>query len=81
MDLNSKQKSLCQLATTKLLPQGDKEKGKTKKMTKTRLGLMPQSSGSQFIQPCGPLILSLMVTTATTQEEGFVRDAKELKLN
>ena len=40
MSLNSKQKSLCQLATTELLPQGDKQKGKTKKMTKTRLVLM-----------------------------------------
>jgi len=27
MSLNSKQKSLCQLATTELLPQGNKEKG------------------------------------------------------
>jgi len=41
MSLNSKQKSLFQLATTELLPQGHKKKGKTKKMTKARLGLMP----------------------------------------
>jgi len=40
MSLNSKQKSLCQLATTELLLQGDKEKCNTKKMTKTRLGLV-----------------------------------------
>jgi len=40
MSLNSKQKSLVQLATTELLPQGDK-KGSTKKMIKARLGLMP----------------------------------------
>jgi len=40
MSLNSKQKSLCQLATTELLPQGDKQKGNIKKMTKTRLVLM-----------------------------------------
>jgi len=40
MSLNSKQKSLCQLATTELLPQGNKEKGNTKKMTKARLDLM-----------------------------------------
>jgi len=38
MNLNSKQTSLCQLETTELLPQGDKEK---KIMTKERLGLMP----------------------------------------
>jgi len=41
MSLNSKQKSLCQLATTVLLPQGDKEKGNTKKIAKARLNLMP----------------------------------------
>jgi len=41
MSLNNKQKSLCQLATTELLFQGDKEKGNTKNMTKARLGLMP----------------------------------------
>jgi len=29
MSLNSKQKSLRQLATTELLPQGDKEEGNT----------------------------------------------------
>jgi len=40
MSLSSKQKSLCQLATTELLPQVDKEKGNTGKMTKARLGLM-----------------------------------------
>jgi len=40
MSFNSKQKSLCQLATTELLPQGNKEKGITKKMTKARLDLM-----------------------------------------
>ena len=44
MSLNSKQEPLCQLATTELLPQGDKEKGNTKKITKTLLGLMPYSS-------------------------------------
>jgi len=42
MSLNSK-KSICQLATTDLLP---KETKKREKMTKARLGLMPQSSGS-----------------------------------
>jgi len=41
MSLNSKQQSLCQLATTELLPQRDKEMGTTKKMTKARMGLMP----------------------------------------
>jgi len=46
MSLNSKQKSLCQLATTELVSQGDKETGNTKKMTKARLGLMPQISHS-----------------------------------
>ena len=46
MSLNSKQESLCQLATTKLLSQGDKGKDNTKKMTKARLGLMHWSSGS-----------------------------------
>jgi len=40
MSLNSKQKPLCQLADTELLPQGDKEKSNTEKMTKARLGLM-----------------------------------------
>jgi len=44
MSLNRKQKSLCQLATEKLLPQGNKEKDNTKKMTKARLGLMPWTS-------------------------------------
>jgi len=44
MSLNSKQEPLCQLATTELLPQGDKEKGNTKKITKSLLGLMPYSS-------------------------------------
>jgi len=39
MSLNTKQKSLCQLASTELLPQGDKETGDTKKMTKERLDL------------------------------------------
>jgi len=29
MSLNSKQKSLCQLTTTELLHQGDKEEGNT----------------------------------------------------
>jgi len=43
MSLNSKQKSICQLATTDLL---HKETKKREKMTKARLGLMPQSSGS-----------------------------------
>jgi len=41
ISLNSKQKSLCQLANTELLSQADKEKDNTKKMTKARLGLMP----------------------------------------
>jgi len=41
MSLDSKQKSLCQLATTEFLPQVDKEEGNTEKMTKARLGLMP----------------------------------------
>jgi len=41
MSLNTKQKPLCQLATTDLLlPQGAKKKGNTKKMTKARLGLV-----------------------------------------
>jgi len=31
------QKLLCQVATTELLPRGDKENGHTKKMTKARL--------------------------------------------
>jgi len=39
MSLNSKQKSLCQLATAKLFPK-NKRTGKQKKMTKARLGLM-----------------------------------------
>jgi len=38
MSLNSKQKSLCQLATAELFPN---ETGKQQKMTKVRLGLMP----------------------------------------
>jgi len=41
MSLNSKQKPLCQLATTEFLPQGDKEKSNTEKVTKARLCLMP----------------------------------------
>jgi len=41
MSLTSKQKSLCQLATTELLSLRGKEKGNTKKMTKVRLGLIP----------------------------------------
>ena len=41
MGLNSKLKSFFQLANTELLPQGDKEKGNTEKMTKAHLGLMP----------------------------------------
>jgi len=44
--LNSKQKSLCQLATTELFPKETK-KGNRKKITKARLGLMPQISGFQ----------------------------------
>jgi len=35
MSLNSKQKSLCQLATTELLSKRDKEKGNTKKRQKS----------------------------------------------
>jgi len=46
MSFNSKQKPLCQLANTELSPQGVKEKVNTEKMTKARLGLMPQISGS-----------------------------------
>jgi len=38
MNLNSKQKPLCQLATAELFPN---ETGKQQKMTKARLGLMP----------------------------------------
>jgi len=38
MSLNSKQKSLCQLATAELF---HNETGKQQKMTKARLGLMP----------------------------------------
>ena len=41
MSLNTKQKALCQLATAEFLPQGDKEKGNTKKMTKAKLDLIP----------------------------------------
>jgi len=41
MSLNSKQKPLRQPATIELLPQEDKERANTKKMTKARLGLMP----------------------------------------
>jgi len=40
MSLNSKQMPLFQLANTELLPQGDKEKGNTEKMTTARLGPM-----------------------------------------
>jgi len=40
MSLNSKQKSLCQMATT-TLPKKDKEKGNSKKMKKAHLGLVP----------------------------------------
>jgi len=53
----SKQKSLCQLTTTEL-PQRDKEKGNSKKMTNARLGLMPYISGFWFIQPRGPFFLA-----------------------
>jgi len=38
MSLNSKQNSLCQVATAELFPD---ETGKQQKMTKARLGLMP----------------------------------------
>ena len=79
MSLNSKQKPLCQLANTELLPQGDKEKSKIEKMTKARLGRMPQIRGSQFMQPRDVLFLSLMVTTA--QAKGPFQDSKELKKN
>jgi len=41
--LNSKQKSLCRLATTELFPKETKNR-ETKKITKARLGLMPQIS-------------------------------------
>jgi len=63
--LNSKQKSLCQLETTELFSKETlketKKKRNSKKMTKTRLGLLvPWISGSSFIQPRGPLFLSLM---------------------
>jgi len=40
MSLNSKQKPLCQLATTELFPKETKN-GHSKKMTKVSLGLMP----------------------------------------
>jgi len=43
MNLNSKQKSLCQLATAELFPN---DTGNSKKMTNARLGLMPLISGS-----------------------------------
>jgi len=36
------------------LPQRDKEKSNSKKMTKARLGLMSHIIGFQFIQPRGP---------------------------
>jgi len=41
MSLNSKQKSLYQLATTELFTKENKGKGNTEKMTKARLDLMP----------------------------------------
>jgi len=43
MNLNSKQKSLCQLATAELF---SNETGKQQKMKKARLGMMPLISGS-----------------------------------
>jgi len=54
MSLNSKQKSICQLETTELFPKETKKKGNSKKMTKTRLGLlMPWISGSHnHADPC-----------------------------
>jgi len=46
MNLNSKQKSLCQLATAELFPN---DTGKQQKMTNARLGMMPLVSGSVAI--------------------------------
>jgi len=43
MNLNSKQKSLCQLATAELFPN---DTGKQQKMTNARLGMMSLIIGS-----------------------------------
>jgi len=42
------------------LPQRDKEKGNSKKMTKARLGLMLYVNGFWYIQPCRPFFLGVM---------------------
>jgi len=69
MSLNSKQKPLCQLATTELFPN---ETGTQEKMTKARLGLMPVVSGFQFVPALEALFLSLMATNCSG-ERSFSR--------
>jgi len=55
----------------RILPQRDKEKGSSKKMTKARLGLMPYISGFWFIQPRGPFFLGVMF--ANCSGDGYIQ--------
>ena len=66
MSLNSKWKSLCQLATTELLSQRDKEKGNTKKMTKARLGL-------SLSTPADPYFLAWWLLQQRLRRKVFLR--------
>jgi len=77
MSLNSKQKPLCQLTNTELLPQGDKEKSNTEKITKARLVLiLVFFSLCNHAKPCFLAWWSL-----TAQAKGLFQDSKLPKMN
>jgi len=67
------QKLLCQVATTELLPRGDKENGHTKKMTKARFDWCLIVMVLSLSNLADPYFCTLMVTTAAAQEEGLFK--------
>jgi len=73
MSLNSKQKSLCQLATTELFPKETKNRETARKWQKHVWVI----SNSNFMQPRGALFLSLMVTNCSGKR--FFSRCKRIK--
>jgi len=62
-ELEQQAKTTLPTGNRRTLPQRDMEN--TIKMPRARLGLMPQISGSQFMQSREALFLSLMVTNCS----------------
>jgi len=75
MGLNSKQKPLCQLATTELYPNNTKKRV-TAENDKVTFG-SDDALMFFFNQPRGPLFLSLMITNCPG--ESFFQDSEELR--